>query len=133
MKPLIYEEIQMQKYLTSNQFNREEVKLLYSLRSKCYPSKANFKNMNKGNLKCIFLCDQVETQEHVFQHCEPILRRLKLTHTEQIKSIYGSPLEQKSAIQIFVKIDQMRKLMIDNLPPGETNARTQDNIIPNHL
>ena len=133
MKPLIYEEFQMQKYLTSNQFNREEVKLLYSLRSKCYPSKANFKNMNKGNLKCIFLCDQVETQEHVFQHCEPVLRRLKLTHTEQIKSIYGSPLEQKSAIQIFVKIDQMRKFMIDNLLPGETNARTQDNIIPNHL
>ena len=54
--------------------------------------------MNKGNLKCIFLCDQVETQEHVFQHCGPILRRLKVTHTEQIKSIYGSPLEQKSAI-----------------------------------
>ena len=43
MKPLIYEELQIQDYLTSHQFNRDEIKLLFSLRSKCYPSKANFK------------------------------------------------------------------------------------------
>ena len=89
--------------------------------------------MNKGNLNCIFLCGQEETQEHVFQHCEPILTKLQLTHIEQIKNIYGSPTEQKSEIQIFVKIDQMRKQMIDKLPPGELNARTQDNIVCDNL
>ena len=44
-------------------------------------------NMNKGNLKSVFQCDQIETQEHIFENCEPILRRLNLNHIEQIKSV----------------------------------------------
>ena len=133
MKHLSYETLQMQEYLTSNQFNRDEIKLLYSLRSKSYPAKGNFKNMNKGNMNCIFQCNQIETQDHVFQNCNPILRRLNLDHTEQMTSIYGSHSEQKSAIQVFVKIDQMRKHMIDNLPPREAIARTQNNNICDSL
>ena len=132
MKQLTYDKFQMQEYLTSSEFNRDEIKLLYSLRSKTYLAKANFKNMNKGNLKCVFQCDQIETQEHIFQNCEPILRRLNLHHIEQIKSVFGSPNEQKMAIQVFIKIDKMRKYMID-LPPGGATARTQNNIMSDKL
>ena len=132
MKQLTYDKFQMQEYLTNGEFNRDEIKLLYSLRSKTYLAKANFKNMNKGNLKCVFQCDQIETQEHIFQNCEPILRRLNLHHIEQIKSVFGSPNEQKMAIQVFIKIDKMRKYMID-LPPGGATARTQNNIMSDKL
>ena len=84
-------------------------------------------------MNCIFQCDQIETQDHVFQNCNPILRRLSLDRREQMTSIYGSPSEQKNAIQVFAQIHQMRKHMIDNLPPGEAIARTQSNIICNKL
>ena len=83
--------------------------------------------MNKGNLKCIMNCDAIETQIHIFEHCEPVLSRLNLTETPTLNSIYGSPSEQKSAVEIFLKIDKMRRHMINNLLPGENNARTQDN------
>ena len=48
-------------------------------------------------------------------------------------SIYGSPSEQKNAIEDFVEINQMRKHMIDNRPPGEAIGRTQNNIIFDQL
>ena len=50
-----------------------------------------------------FQCDQIETQEHIFQNCELILRRLNLNHIEQIKSVFESPFEQKRAIQVFIR------------------------------
>ena len=61
------------------------------------------------------------------------MTRLQPPHTEQIKSVNGSPTDQKNPIQILVKINPMRKLMIDNLPPGDPNDRTQDNIISDIL
>ena len=76
LESLKYEDLQMQEYLINSSFNTAEIKLLISLRSKCYPSKMNFKKLNKGNLKCIFNCNQVETQTHVFENCEPILSKL---------------------------------------------------------
>ena len=49
-----YEEFKTQNYLTNKQFNSKERNLLYSLRSRCYDSKNNFRKMNKHNLKYIF-------------------------------------------------------------------------------
>ena len=54
MESLKYEDVQVQEYLKNSQVTIDEIKLLFSLRSKCYPSKMNFKKLNKGNLNCIF-------------------------------------------------------------------------------
>ena len=62
----------------------------------------------------------------MFEHCEPILAKMNFKHKEKVENIYGSLTEQKSAIQVFTKIDQIRKNMIDNLPPGGAHARTQN-------
>ena len=127
MNKLNYEEFKIQKYLLSSQFNSKEKKLLFSLRSNCYPAKNNFRNMNKGNLLCMLNCNQVETQSHIFENCEPVLSRLDQTQLKPLDSIYGSLNEQKSAVEVFLKIDILRKQLIDNLLPGEAYARTQDN------
>ena len=66
--------------------------------------------MNKGNLKCNMKCDAIETQIHIFDHCEPVKSRLNLTETPTLNIIYGSPSEQKSAVEL-----------------REDHARTQDN------
>ena len=44
-----------------------------------------------------------------------------------VNKIYGSLLEQKSAVETFLKIDKMRKKLVNNLLPVEVTARTQDN------
>ena len=43
----------------------------------------NFKKMNKGSLKCIFLYNEEDTQYHVFETCQAI--RLKLGISSNIK------------------------------------------------
>ena len=65
--------------------------------------------MNKGSLTCICKCDQIETQDHVFEHCEPVLAKMNFRHTQKVENIYGSLTEQKRAIQVFTKIYQIRK------------------------
>lgn len=127
MNNLKYEHFKIQDYLISSQFTSEEKNLLFSLRSSCYPAKNNFRNMNKGNLKCNLNCDAIETQIHIFEHCEPVRSKLNLTETPKLNSIYGSLSDQKSAVEVFLKIDKMRRHMVKNLLPGEDNARTHDN------
>ena len=114
-------------------FNKNEIKLLFALRSKCYSAKNNFKQMNKGSLQCIFKCDQIETQNNVFEHCEPVLSKMSFKHTHKVENIYGSLTEQKSDIEVFTEVDKIRKNMIENLPPRGAYARTQDSIICNNV
>ena len=47
-------------------------------RSRTYPAKANFKKLNRNNLKCSFLCNKIKTQEHIFWRVPP--------HSNAIKS-----------------------------------------------
>jgi hypothetical protein len=101
MSQLTYEEFKIRDYLTSTQLNSEEKRILFSLRSNCYPAKINFKNMNKGNLKCSLNCDEIETQIHIFETCEPVLSRLNIAQTIPVNSIYGSPSERKSAVELI--------------------------------
>ena len=67
--------------------------------------------MNRGDLKCVFQCDQLETQLHIFENCRPIQNRLNFRSTMKIQNIYGTVYQQKEAILVFLKIDNMRNLM----------------------
>ena len=124
MKHLKYDKLAIQNYLVSDLFSIEEKRLLSSLRSMCYPAKMNFRKMNKGNLKCSFLCNEDETQMHIFQECTPLLSRLNISHTVEMKDIYGNINEQSSAIKTFLKIDGIRRILLNDILPGGVVART---------
>ena len=55
MKDLHYQKLKMQSYMKNGSFNQEEIRLLFSLWSKSYLAKINYRKMNKGNLICTFL------------------------------------------------------------------------------
>ena len=55
-----YKDFGMQPHLNSNKFSTSK---------KCYPAKMNFKKLNKKDIKCVFKCDEEETQCHIFQNC----------------------------------------------------------------
>ena len=115
MKDLQYNEFKMQPYLNSNIFSTSEKQLLFSLRSKSYSAKMNFKKLHKKNLKCVFQCNEEETKCHIFQKCEPILTKLGFKNIPSLDKIYGSLVDQKSALLIYTQIDQMRKQMISDM------------------
>ena len=127
MKFLEYSELAIQPYLNTSIFNKHEIQLLFSLRSKCYPAKMNFKKLHRGDLKCIFKCDVEETQLHIFQECEPIKSSLSIHSTPKLEDIYKSTTHQKNAVRIFTQIDLMRKHMKENILPGGSVARTPAN------
>ena len=66
LQDLNYDIFRTQEYMTCGQFCQEEIKLLFALQSKTYSAKMNFKNINRGDLKCIFQCNEYETQLHTF-------------------------------------------------------------------
>ena len=68
-----YFNLSIQPYMISTKFSLDDKKLLYSLRSKCYQAKLNFRKQNKGNLQCRLGCSSDETQSHIFEECTPIL------------------------------------------------------------
>ena len=124
LQNLKYDRLRTQDYLTNGQFSQEEINLLFALRSKSYPAKMNYRKMNRGDLKCILKCDQLETQSHIFENCTPIHNKLNIISTMKIDYIYGSVSQQKEAISVFIRIDNMRNLMKSNILPGGTDART---------
>ena len=48
----------------------------------------------------------------MFQSCQPILQKFGLKEVPNISQIYGTHLEQKQAIEIFVKINETQKQLI---------------------
>ena len=121
---LHYKKFEIQPYMISSQFNLQEIKLLFSLRSKCYPAKMNFTKLNRGNLKCSFQCNSNETQDHIFEDCEPIKQRISYPFTVNLKLIYGSVEQQNNVIKLLIEIDNIRKLMKEDILPGGYAART---------
>ena len=57
-----YTKLAIQPYLTNDQFSLNQIKLLFALRSKCYPAKLNFRKLNRGNLRCRMGCNEEESQ-----------------------------------------------------------------------
>ena len=124
MRELQYDKLGIQPYIINGDFTLKQIKLLFSLRSKCYPARLNFRKLNRGNLRCSLGCSEDESQDHIFEKCEPIRVKLKLTKDSNIGLIYGSVREQKEIITLFEQIDDQRKIMISDILPGGLLART---------
>ena len=108
-----YKKLETQQYLNSKYFGKKEVQLMSLLRSKCHQSKDNFRKMNKKNMKCSLGCNSIETQNHIFEQCVPVIDQLRLKESINLDKIYGTLEEQKSIIQSLIQIDECRKQLIE--------------------
>ena len=127
VKNIVYKSLNIQPYLTSKLFTREERNLMYSLRSNCHPAKNNFKRMNKNNLLCSLGCQNIEDQIHIFTQCP----KIKVSQNDlNYENIFKDVTYQKETIELFLKVEKKRKYKLDNisknnLPPGGATARTR--------
>ena len=127
LNEVTYFTFSMQPYLKSKQMNKKEKTLLYLMRSKCHKSKSNFKKMFQNNTKCIFACDSIEDQVHAFTQCLPVLSKINRTANLDHSMIFQNIDKQIVVISIFLEIEEKRKELTEQLLPGETDARTQEN------
>jgi hypothetical protein len=125
-----YDKLKIQNYLSNTHFNKEEIKIMCLLRSKCHPAKVNFHKMYKQNTKCTLGCNSIETQAHIFETCEQIYTKMKSPRNIILDYIYGSVEEQKSIVMTLVTIENVRQNIVKNLLPGGP-ARTR--VLPTSL
>ena len=116
-----YRQLETQPYLKDPRFSLEERKLLTALRSRCYSAKTNFKKLYKPDLKCRLGCNSPEDQILIFTQCQYIEVPLNIVYGD----IFEDTDKQKYIISSFIKIDQRRQKLIENIPPGEARACAQ--------
>merc|ERR1712115_259752 len=108
LKNLSYEKLEMQDYIKNKNMSNKEKQLLFSLRTKTYNVRNNFKNRFKGNLNCLLGCNQLEDQEHVFVYCKFIPSPITM---EEYSCIYGSVNDQIVSIKKIFAIDSVRQCL----------------------
>ena len=100
----------MKQYLTTDRLTLVEKQLLFSLRTRMFRVKCNFRNGNLNDLMCSYChTNSEETQEHQLVCSgipEPELRNEKVKYS----AIFGSLDEQVEAAKHWMKIKQIRTI-----------------------
>ena len=113
--PLIKSELKCEAYITDSRFKVHEVQLLFSLRSRSYPVKANLKNKYKNDLLCCFCKSAVCEQEHLLQ-CSVIKKFVPELRDTKVKysDIFNDNVEaQLAAVKLFDIVDKRREKLCD--------------------
>ena len=114
--PLVKSKLKCEKYINDKRFTQEEVRLLFKLRTRMYPVKANFKKKHMGNLSCEFCVMHNSDQQHLLQFT--VLRKFvpELSNSKvEYDDIFGSVDKQLRAVKLFSKLTKQRKILIEAL------------------
>ena len=102
-----------QPYILSDKFTNEDVKLLFSLRSRMTNVKRNFSTQFKQNLACSLGCANEKTQNHLLD-CSHILNKMKdksILAECEYSDLFKKIADQITITKIFSEIFKIR----DNL------------------
>ena len=108
----------MQNYLKSQLFSNSDIEVLFKLRSKTVDVKSNFKTKHSNSVKCpITGCNQEDSQEHMFESCEILLKRSQYKNDKiKHKQIYSNTKSQYKAVKIFKNLMEIRtKLLSEDM------------------
>ena len=76
-----------QEYLTSEELNLDEKRLLFKLRSRIIDINNNFKSKYKGNLLCTFCDKEEETPKHLLK-CKEVIEELNIDYSVKADDIF---------------------------------------------
>ena len=106
------DKLEKQKYLEDERFSRQDIQLLFALKSRMISVKTNFRNLHNNNMECQ-TCDEesiVEDENHIL-NC----KNLKTEESVQInfKLVYGCLEEQLKAVKIFKTVLRKRESILE--------------------
>ena len=105
------ENFQRQPYFSDRRFSKEDVQLLFRLRTKMVDCKANFRNQYRNILTCR-ICkatESIENEDHILT-CSVLNDE---EYDVQFSNVYGSTDGQYRAVQVFKKVLRRRKIYLD--------------------
>ena len=74
--------------------------------------------MHRSDTSCTLGCSAIETQEHVFTQCQPILTKIANLNNLSYINIFGSLQEQVDVIPKLYQVEKTRIHMKEHLIPG---------------
>ena len=129
VKDVKYANLEIQPYLRSPLFSNPETKLLVALRSRTADFKANFSNLNGGQVECPLHCwgqDEQpleDTQQHLLLCSKLIIESNDIACGKvAYEDIFGSVIRQKEAITLFTQLLEIKEGLVKHKtpnPPGE--------------
>ena len=108
---LINYEFKRKAYLTDRRFTKEDVQILFSLRTKMFDCKTNFQNQYKDDLTCR-VCKaitSVENEDHLLL-CEELNNK---KYDVQFSDVFGNTDQQYNAVIAFKQVLRRRKVYFD--------------------
>ena len=105
------------KYLTDPRFSKEQVKPLFSLRSRTLETKENFKMKFKDNNMLCDICQFFScSQGHILQ-CPELVKRAKIyknCHEKDPDMIYGNEEQQLKIVKIYEEYITIRTSLLSD-------------------
>ena len=110
---IVSDRLERKKYFTDRRFSREDVQLLFALRTRMINCKSNFKMQFANNLTCRTskLDGSVEDEDHILICPELTDGRTDIQFTD----VFGDVNAQYSAVQVFKKVTRKRNLYLEKL------------------
>ena len=98
-------------YFSDRRFSKEDIQLLFTLRTRMLACKSNFESLYQNNMTCRACNDitSLEDKNHILT-CSVLYTE---EHGVQFSDVYGNPEEQFKAIKTFKKILRKRKVYLD--------------------
>ena len=100
-----------QTYFNDRRFSKEDVQLLFKLRTKMLECKTNFSEQHNKKLQCR-VCkdpDSIENENHIL-NCS-VLNTDK--YDVQFSDVFGNKDQQYKAVQVFKKVLRRRQMYLD--------------------
>ena len=104
--------LKIQCYLLSDSFSKEEVQLLFQLRSRSFPVKSNMKTQFVNDMKCRVCLKSFENEIHLARDCEMFTEERGINDL-YVEDIFGPTQMQIKFIQVFKIIARKWKLLLE--------------------
>ena len=108
--------LKCENYLKDYRFSKDEVQLLFKLRTRMFPVKTNFRSKYKLNLACEFCSIGTSDQEH--QLSCPVIRNFLpdiVDSNVRYQDLFGNTEKQLQFIKIYTKIARQREVLLESL------------------
>ena len=140
VKHIIYQKLEIQKYMVSPLFSNEEVQLLHALRSRSTDCKENFK---QRYINSDLLCSQCKLENEDQQHllrCRALINKLKSDNLSRDKAKYDNIFSediymQKEITSLYLELFRIRTILQEDSnsqpapSPIDVELMTSDNLL----
>ena len=99
------------EYFSDRRFTKEDVQLLFSLRTRMLNCKSNFRNQFNNDLTCRIckVTGSIEDEDHILT-CSEINDEV---YDAKFEDVYGNVDNQQKVVQVFKKVLRKRKIFME--------------------